>query len=64
METELESLRALLVSIEVGKRVEVALCVAAAEPLRGLCGRFPGLEWEQDEDGLQYVTQKLERSMG
>ena len=64
VETELESLRALLVSIEVGKRVEVALCVAAAEPLRGLCGRFPGLEWEQDEDGLQYVTRKLERSRG
>ena len=64
VETELESLRALLISIEVGKRVEVALCVAAVEPLRGLCGRFPGLEWEQDEDGLQYVTRKLERSRG
>ena len=64
VETELESLRALLISIEVGKRVEVALCAAAAEPLRGLCGRFPGLEWEQDEDGLQYVTRKLERSRG
>ena len=64
VETELESLRALLISIEVGKWVEVALCVSAAEPLCGLHARFPGLEWEQDEDGLQYVTQKLERSMG
>ena len=64
VETELESLRALLISIEVGKRVEVALCVAAAEPLRGLCAHFQGLEWEQDEDGLQYVTRKLERSRG
>ena len=64
VETELESLRALLISIEVGKRVEVAISVSAAEPLRGLCGRFPGLEWEQDEDGLQYVTRKLERSRG
>ena len=64
VEAELESLRALLISIEVGKWVEVALCVSAAEPLCGLCARFPGLEWEQDEDGLQYVTQKLERSMG
>ena len=64
VETELESLRALLISIEVGKWVEVALCVSAAEPLCGLRARFPGLEWEQDEDGLQYVTQKLERSMG
>ena len=64
VETELESLRALLLSIEVGKWVEVALCVSAAEPLCGLCARFPGLEWEQDEDGLQYVTRKLERSKG
>ena len=62
VETELESLRGLLLSIEVGKWVEVALCVSAAEPLCGLRARFPGLEWEQDEDGLQYVTQKLERT--
>ena len=62
VETELESLRALLISIEFGKWVEVALCVSAAEPLCGLRARFPGLEWEQDEDGLQYVTRKLERS--
>ena len=64
VETELESLRALLISIEVGEQVEVALCVSAAEPLCGLRTRFPGLEWEQDEDGLQYVTRKLERSRG
>ena len=64
VETELESLRALLISIEVGRWVEVALCVSAAEPLCGLRARFPGLEWEQDEDGLQYVTRKLERSRG
>lgn len=64
VEAELESLRALLISIKVGKWVEVALCVSAAEPLCGLCARFPGLEWEQDEDGLQYVTRKLERSKG
>ena len=64
VETELESLRALLISIEVGKWVEVALCVSAAEPLCGLRARFPGLECEQDEDGLQYVTRKLKRSRG
>ena len=64
VETELESLRALLISIEVGKRVEVALCAAAAEPLRGLCGQFPGLEWEQDEDGLQYLTWEPEKARG
>ena len=64
VEAELESLRALLISIEVGKRVEVAISVSAAEPLRGLHTRFPGLEWEQDEDGLQYVTWKPEGTRG
>ena len=64
VETELESLRALLISIEVGAQGEVTLCVSAAEPLCGLRARFPDLEWEQDEDGLQYVTRKLERSRG
>ena len=61
VEMGLESLRALLTSIEVGKQVEVTLCVSAAEPLCALRARFPGLEWERDEDGLQYVTRKLER---
>ena len=64
VEVELESLRALLISVEVGAQVEVTLCVSAVEPLCGLRARFPGLEWEQDEDGLQYVTRKLERSRG
>ena len=64
VEVELESLRALLISVEVGAQVEVTLCVLAAEPLCGLRARFPDLEWEQDEDGLQYVTRKLERSRG
>ena len=64
VEAELESLRALLISIEVGKRVEVAISVSAAVPLRGLRARFPGLEWEQDEDGLQYVTWKPEGTRG
>lgn len=64
VETELESLRALLISVEVGAQVEETLCVSAAESLCGLRARFPDLEWEQDEDGLQYVTRKLERSRG
>ena len=64
VEAELESLRALLISVEVGAQVEATLCVSAAKPLCGLRARFPDLEWEQDEDGLQYVTRKLERSRG
>ena len=62
VETELDSLRAMLISIDVGAQVEVSFCVSAAEPLCGLRAHFQGLEWEQDEDGLQYVTRKLERS--
>ena len=62
VETELESLRAMLISVDVGAQVEVSFCVSAAEPLCGLRAHFQGLEWEQDEDGLQYVTRKLERS--
>ena len=62
VETELESLRAMLISIDVGAQVEVSFCVSAAEPLCGLHAHFQGLEWEQDEDGLQYVTRKLGRS--
>ena len=64
VETELESLRALLISVEVGAQVEATLCVSAVKSLCGLRARFPDLEWEQDEDGLQYVTRKLERSRG
>ena len=64
VEVALESLRALLISIEVGDQVEAALCVSAAELLCGLRTRFPGLKWEQDEDGLQYVTWKQERAGG
>ena len=64
MEAELESLRALLISIEVGKWVEIALCVSGAEPLCGLRTRFPDLEWEQDEDGLQYLTWEPEKARG
>ena len=62
VETELESLRALLISVEVGAQVEVALCVSAAEPLCGLRLQFPCLKWDRDEDGLQYLVQKLERA--
>ena len=33
VETELESLRAMLISIDVGSQVEVSFCVSAAEPV-------------------------------
>lgn len=40
VETELESLRALLISVEVGAQVEATLCVSAAKSLCGLRARF------------------------
>ena len=64
VEAELESMSSLLMSIAVGKQVDVNLCVSAAASLCGLTDRFPGLQWERDEDGLQYLTQKLEKSGG
>ena len=64
VEAGLESMSSLLMSIEIGKQVDVNLCVSAAASLCGLTDQFPGLQWERDEDGLQYLTQKLERPGG
>ena len=60
VEAELNTLHSLLISIEVSTQVNVALCVSAEKSLCGLIAQFPGFEWEQDEDGLQYVVRKLE----
>ena len=64
VEASLESLQSLLISIEVREQVQVNLCISGAQTLCGLSTQFPGLEWEQDEDGLQYIMQKLEKSVG
>ena len=63
-EASLESLQSLLISIEVREQVQVNLCVSGAQTLCGLSTQFPGLEWEQDEDGLQYIMLKPEKSVG
>ena len=64
VEAELESLRSLLVSIEVGEALHMNLCVSGEAPLRHLKEQFPALEWEEDEDGLQYVMLRVEKSGG
>lgn len=64
VETELESLRSLLVSIEVGEELHMNLCISGESPLRHLKDHFPALEWEEDEDGLQYVMLHAEKSGG
>ena len=64
VEAELESLRSLLVSIEVGDALHMNLCISGEAPLRHLKDPFPALEWEEDEDGLQYVMLRVEKSGG
>ena len=64
VEAELESLRSLLVSIEVGDALHMNLCISGEAPLRHLKEPFPALEWEEDEDGLQYVMLRVEKSGG
>ena len=61
---ELDSLRSLLVSIEVGDALHMNLCISGEAPLRHLKDPFPALEWEEDEDGLQYVLLRVEKSGG
>ena len=62
VEATLDSLHSLLISIESGEPMEVNLCISAAEPLCNLPEQIPGLQWEQDEDGLQYITRKLKKT--
>ena len=64
VETELESLRSLLISIEVGEALHMNLCISGESPLCHLKDQFPALEWEEDEDGLQYVMLQAEKMGG
>lgn len=64
VETELESLRSLLISIEVGEKLHMNLCISGESPLCHLKDQFPALEWEEDEDGLQYVMLQAEKLGG
>ena len=63
VEAGLESLESLLISVEIRDWIEINICVFCKESLCRLKGRFPALEWTQDEDGLQYFMQKA-RKMG
>ena len=62
VEEGLESLKSLLISIEIKQSVEVNICALSTKLLCRLKERFPAIEWVQDEDGLQYITQKPEES--
>lgn len=56
VELGLETMTALLFSVRVSDRVEVHLCAAGDAPLERLGEQFRDVQWERDEDGLQYVT--------
>ncbi len=62
VEAGLESLESLLISVEIRDRIEVNICVSCKETLCGLTEHSPAPEWMQDEDGLQYIICKLEKS--
>ena len=64
VEAGLESLRSLLIFIEAGSEAELRLCAADTRSLSGLQEQFPGVEWELEEDGLQYIVRKLGTSGG
>ncbi len=64
IETGLESLESLLISVECGDGIEVNLCVSCTELLDGLKKHFPALIWTQDEDGLQYITVQTSGHLG
>lgn len=64
VEAGLESIRSLLIFIEAGSEVELRLCAADTRSLSVVQERFSGVEWELEEDGLQYIVRKLGTSGG
>lgn len=62
VETSLETLKELLVSIEITDNVEINICASCKEDLSKLKDSFPNLEYEQDEDKLQYIRYIVKES--
>ncbi len=60
IEAGLESIKSMLISVEIKEQIEVNICVSCGKSLCSLREHFPALEWTQDEDGLQYIMQRLE----
>lgn len=57
-EADPDSLNSLLIYINADKDIKLNICVSVDKPLNKLKERFPEIEWEQDEDGLQYIRWK------
>ena len=62
VEISLETLKELLVSIEITDNVEINICASCKEDLSELKDTFPNLEYEQDEDKLQYIRYIVKES--
>ena len=62
VETSLETLKELLVSIEITDNAEINICASCKEDLSELKDTFPNLEYEQDEDKLQYIRYIVKES--
>lgn len=56
VESEIETLKSMLISIDVGKQIEVNICICGDTPLDLPGNKFHAAEWTQDDDGLQYIT--------
>lgn len=58
----IDSLDSILLSIEGEERPDVNICAECGHDLSGLEGLFPQLKTERDDDGLQYLSLRLEKS--
>ncbi len=59
VESEIETLKSMLISVDVGEQVEVNICICDDVSLGLPNNKFPSAEWTQDDDGLQYITMNL-----
>ena len=61
LEAGLDSLRSILFSIETGESIQINLSASCLASLAGLKESFTGINWELDEDGLQYISMTLKK---
>ncbi len=62
VETSLETLKELLVSIEITDGIEINICALCHESLDQLQKLIPDIEYEQDDDNLQYIRYTIRES--
>lgn len=54
VEESIESLNELLISIEISDEIEMNICALCSKSLKQLQDQIQGIEYEQDDDNLQY----------